>query len=121
MGDNTTNRFEDTSNHFGILSNAKVKLLQERKMNEEIRFDDGIEFEFNNGELPVEIGRITPDSKLSFLTSTKQHNWTPQPDITAYELALLLPILLVFATGGYTEKMIDELPDNAKRHLEEAK
>lgn len=38
----------------------------------------------------------------------------PQPDITAYELAILLPY---FLGKALYRKQFDEMPENARRHL----
>lgn len=52
-------------------------------------------------------------------TTTIRHvywNWKPQPDITAYELALCIP---VFVTGWNIEPLISDLPPEARRHFEQ--
>lgn len=41
-------------------------------------------------------------------------NFSPKPDITAYELAILLPYLL---GRPLYQKACDELPQEVKRHL----
>lgn len=79
-------------------------------------------FEINNDTSLIEIGRITPDNTLSFMTTdlSKMYNWKPQSDITAYELALLIPLLLSIISGGIASTtIINNLPENIKRHLEE--
>lgn len=50
----------------------------------------------------------------------KQWKLVPQPDITAYELAQLIP-LIVPATRRpeHLAFMVEHLPDNVKRHLVE--
>lgn len=67
------------------------------------------------------LGNIAPDSTLSIMvTPSKQYKWKPKSDITAHELAMLMPVLLWSPIGGYAlETMIADLPENAKRHLEE--
>lgn len=47
----------------------------------------------------------------------KAYNWKPRPDITAYELALAIPILS-FHTFD-TEARIEALPERVRRHFEE--
>lgn len=47
----------------------------------------------------------------------KAYSWKPQPDITAYELALAIPILS-FHTFD-TEAQIAALPERVQRHFEE--
>jgi len=48
----------------------------------------------------------------------KQYNWKPKEDITAYELALCLPVFWGVASSSY-EDFINSLPENARRHFEE--
>ena len=49
--------------------------------------------------------------------------YTPQPDITIYELALVFKLFTFFTlpehlkTSDYLMKMYFELPDHAKRHF----
>lgn len=43
--------------------------------------------------------------------------WTPQGDITAYELALCMPILSGVIDSGSKGHPVDQLPDGAKRHF----
>jgi len=44
-----------------------------------------------------------------------QYLWSPQPDITAYELALALPLLV---TGAWNpQSLIDNLPEEVQRHF----
>lgn len=50
---------------------------------------------------------------------SRQYNWQPQPDITAYELALCLPVLVGTSGHGVGEQ-IDKLPAEARRHFVEA-
>ena len=58
-------------------------------------------------------------SSISF--PKQKYRYNPQPDITAYELALIVPVF----GSGLTYYMIDELVDKleygAKRHFEEMK
>jgi hypothetical protein len=50
------------------------------------------------------------------------YHWLPHEDITAYELALCLGVVLAVVSriGGITEisaeKLYERLPDSAKRH-----
>lgn len=76
-------------------------------------------FEINKDTF--KIGTITPDGALSFMTINPQklYNWKPQSDITAYELALLMPLLLTNTSEYIAWVTIDNLPEDAKRHLEE--
>jgi hypothetical protein len=39
--------------------------------------------------------------------------WDPQPDITTYELALCIPILMAI---GKQHQFYDQLPEEARRH-----
>lgn len=48
----------------------------------------------------------------------KQYNWSPKEDITAYELALAVPIL-IYARHGDIENLVNGLPENCRRHFEE--
>ena len=48
----------------------------------------------------------------------KQWLWKPQEDITAYETALCLPVLIC-ADGFQRDKMIASMPENFARHFEE--
>lgn len=49
----------------------------------------------------------------------KQYDWTPLENITPYELALCIPIL-VFQSWNI-ESLIKNLPENARRHFVEVK
>lgn len=66
---------------------------------------------------------MTMNESLQFTKLTfkppRQYNWQPQSDITAYELALCLPVLT--ATGYGAGEQIDNLPDAARRHFVEVK
>lgn len=46
----------------------------------------------------------------------RQFTWRPQPDITAYELALCLPVFTAGHGAGY-----DDLPECVQRHFVEVK
>ena len=48
----------------------------------------------------------------------KQYRWKPQLDITAYELALAIPILSYWLTDT-AENIINSVPEGVKRHFEE--
>ncbi len=50
--------------------------------------------------------------------STRRILWNPQPDITTYELALSMPLLL--ASRGW-ETVFDGFPPEVKRHWREEK
>jgi len=66
---------------------------------------------------------MSMNESLQFATTAfkppRQYNWQPQSDITAYELALCLPVLT--ATGYGAGEQIDNLPDAARRHFVEVK
>ena len=50
----------------------------------------------------------------------KNVRWSPQKDISAYELALALPTLVRMATGighGFVEDEVEALPDTVNRHF----
>jgi hypothetical protein len=44
--------------------------------------------------------------------------WEPQPDITAYELALCIPL---FSSSGRLHQFYDQLPPEAQRHWRRVK
>lgn len=44
---------------------------------------------------------------------TRQFEYVPQPDITVYELALLIPAIAGVVIGDY----VNGLPDSARRHF----
>lgn len=48
---------------------------------------------------------------------TVVYAWMPQPDITAYELALCMPALSGVMDSGTKGHGIDELPNEARRHF----
>ena len=48
----------------------------------------------------------------------KQYNWNPQPDITAWELAMALPYLF---SHNIDEQALAALPSNVTRHFSETK
>jgi hypothetical protein len=57
-----------------------------------------------------------PPSGL-MLRVQKRYDWKPKEDITAYELALCVPVML--SNGGWgLECMIEALPESARRHFE---
>lgn len=49
----------------------------------------------------------------------KSYSWEPKEDITAYELAQCMPILMAMSLGYQVEGAISDLPDNSKRHFRE--
>jgi|GEM_PF-5829539 len=52
-----------------------------------------------------------------FVSQPRQYDWKPKSDITAYELALIIPI---FACRDFdVELAISKLPEQARRHFEE--
>lgn len=49
----------------------------------------------------------------------KNFIWKPQEDITPYELAMCLKLLIGSISGIRDLSLVfDELPDNCKRHIE---
>jgi hypothetical protein len=66
-------------------------------------------------------GKLITGDLSSFsitIKSPKRYSWKPREDITAYELALCLPILM--GNGWDIEPVVHTLPENARRHFEEA-
>lgn len=55
---------------------------------------------------------------ISFLPKPKEYLWSPQPDITAYELASCLTLMMASVHGGASsiEAAYVLLPEAAKRH-----
>lgn len=49
--------------------------------------------------------------------ATVVYAWTPQEDITSYELALCQPIFSTRVDSGSNGHSIGDLPDAAKRHF----
>jgi hypothetical protein len=55
---------------------------------------------------------------LAFPDQSNHYLYAPQPDITTYELALILPALFaVVAGGGNAVGLVEKLPPEAKRHF----
>ena len=48
---------------------------------------------------------------------TITYAWTPKIDITAYELALCMPILSSKIDSGSKGHPVDQLPEYARRHF----
>jgi len=64
--------------------------------------------------------KLTPDGKYYMATlRPRGFRWAPQPDITAYELAICVPVFT--PTGWGNLEMIDQLPPEARRHFVEMK
>ena len=59
------------------------------------------------------------DSEFIRFYEPKQFIWKPRPDITAYELALAIPIITFHCFER--ETAIGELPEEVQRHFEEVK
>lgn len=60
------------------------------------------------------------DARAASIAQPRPVRWTPQPDITAHELALAMPVLFVlYATGlDYAhEPYVETLPPNVRRHF----
>lgn len=51
--------------------------------------------------------------------NNKKVNWEPKEDITSYEVAMCIPLLLLGIEGRVNElhENLDKLPDNARRHF----
>jgi hypothetical protein len=58
-----------------------------------------------------------PNFMSSWITN-KTYLWKPKEDITPYELALCLPIMLDKRIMDF-EELILSLPENVQRHFEE--
>jgi hypothetical protein len=54
----------------------------------------------------------------AFLRSFKHYKYIPKENITTYELAQIIPILITINPCS-VESQINSLPDNCKRHFEE--
>lgn len=65
-------------------------------------------------------GIRTEGKRIDSVTYTpKSYSWNPQEDITTYELALCLPVLLTSIYVLPVETQINDLPENCRRHFEE--
>lgn len=71
--------------------------------------------------LTIDKGGIWVDGeKVAGATYTpKSYRWEPKEDITAYELALCLPVLLISIHRLPVESQINDLPENCRRHFKE--
>lgn len=49
----------------------------------------------------------------------KSYSWEPKENITAYELAQCMPILITAMRGSPVEDAINQLPQSCKRHFRE--
>ena len=58
------------------------------------------------------------ETNLTFIkfVKPKRYNWKPQPDITAWELAMALPYLF---SHNIDEQALAALPSNVTRHFSE--
>jgi hypothetical protein len=54
---------------------------------------------------------------MTLLSHYIEYKWNPKEDITAYELALCVPVLMSASNYGI-QYFIEALPDNARRHFE---
>ena len=68
----------------------------------------------NGNELKITIAMETNLTFVEFV-KPKQYNWKPQPDITAWELAMVLPVLF----SHNVEVALAALPSNVTRHFSE--
>lgn len=60
------------------------------------------------------------DAEYMTISTPSNIYWKPKKDITTYELAKAMDILLYMASGGDTwsaEGLISEAPENVKRHF----
>ena len=75
----------------------------------------------NAERLTTDKGGIWDDGeKVAGTTYTpKSYSWNPQEDITTYELALCLPVLLISIHRLPVETQINDLPENCRRHFKE--
>lgn len=130
MSDNTTNPFEDSSNHFGKSSDTRRNTKMNGNTNGgplpkgKVIVVQDTELSFTatpDGESPIEKFSVAPSGKIYFVSmDRRRYNWEPQPDITAYESALLMPIFFLLVNGAYgVDATIADLPENVRRHLEE--
>lgn len=58
---------------------------------------------------------------VATLKRPASYTWKPAADITAYELALALPIFHASSLGGWAyevERMVEGLPPEVQRHFE---
>ena len=70
--------------------------------------------EFEDKVVPQNTGKpLVYDTGKYF----KRYNYIPQKDITAYELAIIMPILL--DRVGWHQSLIEALPEEAARHFVE--
>lgn len=62
---------------------------------------------------------VVSDSNFTSIRVPEARRWEPQADITAYELALAIPQMLVLMTGnyGYPQDLVDGLPPEVRRHF----
>jgi hypothetical protein len=51
-----------------------------------------------------------------FIKKPRQFEWEPKEDITPYELALCVGVLIL-AMHGMSGEAYDQLPESAKRHF----
>jgi hypothetical protein len=54
------------------------------------------------------------------ISQPKPVRWCPQSDITAYELAQAMPVLINAASASWiynTDREVEALPDEVKRHF----
>jgi hypothetical protein len=67
------------------------------------------------------VGSIFVSSSEFTFRQPKIIRWTPAEDITAYELALAMPILFMVGSSsgfyGYAEDGVAALPENVRRHF----
>jgi hypothetical protein len=76
------------------------------------------------------VGRVSlgpangPDLKVTadkfLVRSAKPVRWEPKPDITTYELARAMPLLVMAASSAwlaYVDDHVKALPDEVKRHF----
>jgi hypothetical protein len=69
-------------------------------------------------------GSVVAGDTMQFRDYKPPKSWAykPKTNITAYELALLMPVLMAYQRlNTNVETLVEALPEGAKRHLEEVK
>jgi hypothetical protein len=75
--------------------------------------------------LPQTFNFVSEDAVSSSVKFYEPHSydWKPTPDITTYELALVLPFFLMVSRHWSfdADKYWENLPDNVRRHIPRVK
>ena len=62
---------------------------------------------------------MTTNGKYDAVRKVYQYVYKPLPDITVYELAVIIPVFTsVTMIGSNVNEIIESLPDEARRHFE---